>query len=117
MSRLACPAVSTFLVTCSSLGTSGLPNLDDIAIRVTHIAANLSAVVLWLGKEFGPSASPLLIRGPDVGDTNIEKAGNLIRVLRGTKRHGGFIVGWTAAYRSEERRVGKEWRSGWELGE
>src|SRR5258708_37874765 len=80
----------------SGLRTSSLPDLDDIVVRVTHIAANLHAVVLWLGQEFGPSPSPLLVRGPDVRDTNIQEAGNLIRVLRGTKRHGGFIVGWAA---------------------
>src|SRR5713226_9610957 len=80
----------------SGLGSSGLPDLDEIAVRVTHVAANLSAVVLWIGQEFGPSASPLLVRGPDVGDTNIQEAGNLIGVLRGTKRHVGFIVCWAA---------------------
>src|SRR5262249_2541214 len=47
-------------------------------------------------QEFGPSAAPLLVAGPDVGHTNIQKAGNLIGVHRGTKRHGGFIVGWAA---------------------
>src|SRR6266516_6842349 len=107
MSRLACPAVSTFLVTCSSLGTSGLTNLDDIAVRVTHVAANLSSVVLWLGKEFGPSRSPLLIRGPDVGDTNIQEAGNLIGVHRGMKRHSGFIVGWAATDVHNQPTIGK----------
>src|SRR6266487_2845640 len=107
MSRLACPAVSTFLITRSGLGTSGLTNLDDIAVRVTHVAANLSSVVLWLGKEFGPSRSPLLIRGPDVGDTNIQEAGNLIRVLRGTKRHGGFIVRWAATDVHNQPAIGK----------
>src|SRR5438552_8540370 len=82
--------------TCSGLATSSLPDLDDIVGRVTHIAANLHAVVLWLGKEFGPSPSPLLVRSPDVRDTNIQEAGNLIRILRGTKRHVGFIVRWAA---------------------
>src|SRR5260370_26024960 len=80
------------LRTSSGLRTSYLPDLDDIVVRVTHVAANLSAVVLWLGQEFGPSASPLLVAGPDVRDTNIQEAGHLIRVLRGTNRHGGFIV-------------------------
>src|SRR5215469_3752383 len=80
----------------SGLATSDLPNLDDIAVGVTHVAANLHTVVLWLGQEFGPSPSPLLVRGPDVRDTNVQKAGNLIRVLRRTKRHGGLIVRWAA---------------------
>src|SRR5258708_29566542 len=68
-----------------------LPDLDDIVVRVTHVAANLSAVILWLGQEFGSSAAPLLVRSPDVGDTNIQEAGNLIGVHRRTQRQGGFI--------------------------
>jgi hypothetical protein len=83
---------TALLSTSSGLGASGLPDLDDIVVRVTHVAANLSAVVLWLGQEFGPSVSPLLVTGPDVRDTDIQEAGNLIRVLRGTKRHVWFIV-------------------------
>src|SRR5436190_1118706 len=82
--------------TCSGLRSGGLADLDEIAVRVTHVAANLRAVVLWLGQEVGSSASPILVRGLDVGDTNIQEAGNLIGVHRGTKRHGGFIVGWAA---------------------
>src|SRR5258708_2934642 len=78
------------------LGTSCLSDLDDIIVRITHVAANLHAVVLWLGKEFGPSPSPLIVQGPDVRDTNIQEAGNLIGALRGTKRHGGSIVRWAA---------------------
>src|ERR1700726_892068 len=93
--------------TYSGLGSSGLPDLDDIAVRVTHVAANLSAVVLWLGQEFGPSASPLLVRGLDVGDTNIQEAGNLIGVHRRTKRHGGFIVGWATTDVHNQPTIGK----------
>src|SRR5713226_4688603 len=91
----------------SGLGSSGLPDLDEIAVRVTHVAANLSAMVLWLGQEFGTSASPLLIRDPDIRDTNIQETGNLIGVLRGTKRHSGFIVGWAATDVHNQPTIGK----------
>jgi len=77
------PAVSTLESTSSGLESGCLPDLDDIVVRVTHVAANLSAGILWLGQEFGSSASPLLVRSPDVGDTNIQEAGNLIGVHRG----------------------------------
>src|SRR5947199_379257 len=78
-----------------------------IGDEVMHIAANLSAVVLWLGQEFGPSAAPLLVAGPDVGDTNIQEAGNLMGVRRGTKRHGGFIVGGAATDVHNQPTIGK----------
>ena len=84
-----------------------MPNLDEIVVRVTHVAANLHAVVLWLGQEFGPSPSPLFVRSPDVRDTNIQEAGNLIRILRGTKRHVGFIVRWAATDVHNQPTIGK----------
>ncbi len=49
-------------------------------------------MILWLGQEFGPSPSPLLVAAPDVRDTHIQEAGKLVRVLRGMKRHVWFIV-------------------------
>src|SRR5712671_4184585 len=76
--------------------TRCLPNLDKIVIRVTHVAANLRAMVLWLREELGPFAAPLLVRGSDVCHTNIQEAGNLIQTLRDAQSDGGFIVGWAA---------------------
>jgi hypothetical protein len=73
-----------------------LPDLDDIAVRVTHVAANLETMVLWLGEKFGPSLSPLLVTGPNVRHTNIHEAAELIRVLRCVESHSWFIVSWAA---------------------
>ena len=84
-----------------------MPNLDDIAVGVTHVAANLHPVVLWLGQEFGSSASPLLVRVLDVCNTNIEKARNLIGVLRGTKRNSGFIIRWAATDIHNQPAIGE----------
>src|SRR3989442_6106631 len=74
--------------------TGCLPDLDKIVIRVTHVAANLRAMVLWLREELGPFASPLLVSGSDICNTNIQEAGNLIQTLRDAQRDGWFIVGW-----------------------
>ena len=49
-----------------------MPNLDDVTVGITHVAADLGNVILWLGEELGPLALPLLVAGPDVGDTNME---------------------------------------------
>src|SRR5215471_2399854 len=89
-----------------SQSTGGLPDFDDIAVRVTHVAANLPAMILWLSNEFGSSASPLLVQGPDVRHTNIQKAGNLIRVLRGTENRVGFIVRWAATDVQNQPTIG-----------
>src|SRR2546428_12738088 len=74
--------------------TGCLPDLDKIVIRVTHVAANLLAMVLRLREELGPFAAPLLVSGSDVCNTNIQEAGNLIQTLRDAQRNGWFIVGW-----------------------
>jgi hypothetical protein len=52
---------NSFSIIISSVSTTfALPDLDDIAIRITHVAANLETMVLWLGEEFRSSFSPLL---------------------------------------------------------
>ncbi len=74
---------NSFSIIISSVSTTfALPDLDDIAIRVTHVAANLETMVLWLGEEFRSSFSPLLVTGPNVCDTNIHEVADLIRILR-----------------------------------
>lgn len=69
-----------------------LLDFDKIAIRITNIAANLSLMFFWLGKEFSPSLFPLLILGPDVCHTNNHKIINLAQVLRCSKSHGWLII-------------------------
>ena len=55
-----------------------LSYLNDIAIRITHVAANLGTEVLWLSKELCALFSPLLIIPLDVCDTNIDEVTGLI---------------------------------------
>jgi hypothetical protein len=69
-----------------------LAHLNEIVLGITQVAANLTPVVLWLRQKCGPFASPLLIARPDVGDSDIQEAGGLVRVPRRMKRHLGFIV-------------------------
>src|SRR6266851_10503707 len=86
--------------------TRCLPDLDQIVIRVTHVAADLRAMVLWLGEEVGPFAAPLLVRGSDVCHTNIQEAGNLIQTLRDAQSDGRFIVGWAAPDVQDQPTIG-----------
>src|SRR5258708_16907664 len=80
----------------SASNTRCLPDLDQIVIGVTHVAADLRAMVLWLREELGPFAAPLLVSGSDVCNTNIQEDGNLIQTLRDVQRDGWFIVGSAA---------------------
>src|SRR5260370_6022704 len=80
----------------SASNTRCLPDLDQIVIGVTHVAADLRAMVLWLREELGPFAAPLLVSGSDVCNTNIHEAGKLIQTLRDVELDGWFIRGWAA---------------------
>ena len=81
-------------IACSSVSRRHrLAHLNEVAVGIPQIAAKLSSVVLWLRQKGGPSASPLLIAGPDVGDSDIQETGGLVRMARRMKRHLGFIVG------------------------
>jgi hypothetical protein len=47
-----------------------LANLDEIAVRIAHVAAPLPAViVLWLRQKEGSFVPPLFVASPDVCDT------------------------------------------------
>src|SRR5258708_35189453 len=81
----------------STSNTRCLPDLDQIVIGVTHVAADLRAMVLWLREELGPFAAPLLVSGSDVCNTNIQEAGNLIQTLRDVQRDRWVIGRWAGA--------------------
>ena len=52
-----------------------LADLDEIAVRITHIATPFPAVIAQrLGQEEGSFVAPFLVAGPDVGDTQVEEA-------------------------------------------
>jgi len=69
-----------------------LPEFYEIAVRVTHVAANLELVFFWLGEEFSPSLLPLFIIGPDVRYTYNHEVTGLVRVQ-------GVYGGLQLAYR------------------
>src|SRR5919106_2511537 len=75
-----------------------LSYLNDIAIRITHVATDLRGVVFWLSKELCPFFSPLLIIPLDVRHTNIDEVISLIWVARRVESHCWFNVGWAPAY-------------------
>jgi hypothetical protein len=57
-----------------------LSDLDDIAIRIAHVAANLAVFGDWLGDELGSSTSPQLIARVNIRNAEIHKAVDVVRV-------------------------------------
>src|SRR5215831_13026859 len=84
--------------------TRCLSNLDEIAIRVSYVTANLNAMVLWLCNEFSSSAFPFLIRGPDISYTNNHEITGFLRVPRCLKSYSWLIISWVVPTRHLGRR-------------
>ena len=51
-----------------------LTDFDKISIRILHVAAKFTFVILRLGQELGTLALPLLVKVLNVGDPDIQKA-------------------------------------------
>jgi hypothetical protein len=65
----------------SVLGTPHqLTHLYQVAIGVAKIAADLAAAVDRRGQELRSTGAPLFIDGGDVGDTDVQKARDTIRI-------------------------------------
>src|SRR5262245_58926845 len=96
--ELACRVVCRRVSTCRGARESrGLAHLDEVAVRVTHVAAQLVAPVCRWGQELGAACGPLLIDTFDVRDADVQKAADAIRVGRRLESHCRLVVsGWSA---------------------
>src|SRR5580692_468703 len=60
-----------------------LADLDEVAVRITHVAAPFpAAIVQRLGKKERSFVAPLFVASPDVSDTQVEKAIHSIEIRR-----------------------------------
>ena len=54
-------------------GAGGLADLDEVVVRITHVATNLSAAVDWRSEKGGPFGRPFLIDLGDVYNPDVQK--------------------------------------------
>src|SRR5262245_20291979 len=59
-----------------------LPDLDQVAVGIAHVAADLGGMLLRLGQELGALRAPVLIALLDVRHPDVEKCARLLRVRR-----------------------------------
>src|SRR3984957_10531795 len=59
---------------------SALSDLDNVAVRVANVAANLAVLGYWLRDELGSSTFPQFIARLDIRNAEIHKAVDVIRV-------------------------------------
>src|SRR5262249_42046187 len=74
-------------------GVDQLTYLDQVAVRVAHVAADLVATVDRRSQKLRSASAPSLIDCANVGDTDVQK-GRCAAEIRGRlHRYGRFVVG------------------------
>src|SRR5271154_2023815 len=83
------------VVSLAVLERSALSDLDNIAVRIADVAANLAVLGYWLRDELGSSTFPQFIARLDIRNAYIHKAVDLIGV--GDAKRYRRLVGGRAA--------------------
>jgi len=81
---------------------SVLANLDKVAVGIPHVTTPFpAAIVERFGEEERSFGAPLLVTGPDVGDSQVEEGVHSVEILRSFEQDLG-LVGRRAATRIED---------------
>jgi hypothetical protein len=83
-----------------------LTYLDQVAVRIADVAADLSRVLFRRCQEFGTSRAPLRVHGFDVGHADVEEATDPIGVGRRLERDTRLVVGGSATDVDDDPAVG-----------
>jgi hypothetical protein len=68
-----------------------LADLDDVSVGITHVATSFPAVIVQrLGKKDRAFVAALFVAGPDVSDTQIEKAIHSAEIRRCFEKASGL---------------------------
>src|SRR5579863_6971423 len=82
-----------------------LSDLDDIAVGIADVAARLAVLFLRLRDELGASTLPQLIARLDIGNADIHKAADFIRVGEDAERYRRLVGGRTSPDVDDEPRI------------
>src|SRR6266481_8905702 len=82
---------------------SGLTDLDQVAVGVPDIRADLAFMFLRLGEELGALRRPFLVDLVDISDANVEECACAVWVGRGGESDGGLVVRRAAAHLQDHR--------------
>src|SRR5439155_4449798 len=69
-----------------------LANLDQVPVGIAHVTADLAATIDRRGQKLRSAGAPLLIHGPDVGDTDVQEARGVIWIRGRHERHARLVV-------------------------
>ena len=96
-----------FLGELSLQDSSGLPDLDEVAVGVAHVAAQFGATIDRLDEKGRTAGAPQLVAGFDVCDAQVEERGHVVRRLVRNHICLGLVRGATAARVHDHPAVGQ----------
>src|SRR5215211_5108058 len=92
--RPGSPLPNDLITPRGSGGHAGrLANLDQVAVGVAHVAADLPAVDLGWSEELGPAGAPLLVGGVDIGHPEVEEGTGASGIGRWFQHDLGLVIG------------------------
>src|SRR5215469_12835207 len=92
-------------------GRCRLSDLDEVPVRIAHVAAKLRRVDLWLGDEPGTPRRPEVVVAPDVGHAKVQKAAEHIWLSRWGSDNLGLVVGWSTSAVDDDPDVAESKKS------
>jgi hypothetical protein len=85
----------------------GLAYLDQVAIGVAHVAADLGLVLFRWREELTASRAPLAVHSLDVRDPDVEEAAGPVRIARCLERDAWLVVGGAATDVDDDPAIGE----------
>ena len=85
----------------------GLADLDQVAVGVPHVAANLGTAIDRRRHELGPSGFPLLVARLDIGDAQVHEGGERVVELVVDDRDVRLVRGGATARVHDHPGVGE----------
>src|SRR5216684_7596863 len=82
-----------------------LADLDQVAVGVPDVSADLASMVLRLGQELCALRRPFRVDLADVSDANVQECACVVGVGRRSESDGGLVVRGTAAHIEDQPRV------------
>src|SRR6478735_8481908 len=90
-----------------SVWVGGLPDLDDVAVRISDVATDLVLVLFRRRQELRAPGAPFGVHGVDVRDPDIEEAADPVGVAWCLKGDRWLVVGGTSADVDDDVGVGE----------
>jgi hypothetical protein len=90
-----------------TLRVCGLPNFDQMSVRIADVATDLVLVLLRRCQELSTSGAPFGVHGRDVFDPDVEEAADAVEITWCLEGDRGLVVGRASANIDDDPTVGQ----------